>query len=71
MFWEGFFKQAGVRVGVTALRPLSQAGKRVGNTPSTLVSTKAAVKPAPLPTSKPSSAKDISQPKLPDSANIR
>ena len=64
MFWKGFYKQASMRVGIKTLQPLSAAGKRVGNKPSTLVTTKAAVKPNPVPGVLQHSAENNLAPKL-------
>lgn len=55
-FINGFIKTAGIASGVKSLRPLSSAGRMVGNKPSSMVTTTSAYKPTPIPTIKPSSA---------------
>jgi hypothetical protein len=49
-FWNGFFKQAGLRIGMKAPMPLSAAGKMVGNKPASGVSTASHFKPNPIAT---------------------
>jgi hypothetical protein len=62
-FWKGFEKVA--KVGVKSLKPLSTAGRMVGNKPSTMVSTTSHFKPTAIPTAKPAAPKNNSNVKLP------
>jgi hypothetical protein len=67
-FWKGFEKRA--QVGVKSLKPLSTAGRMVGNKPVSNVTTSSAFKPTAIPTAKPSAPKHNTNVKLPVQAEL-